>query len=120
MNCTSTYALPGGHKGWGTTVICQLRDGHPGCHIKTFLTADTVTWPNTTAHRLYPSFSVGGYETDGKVSCAKVEGYSDDGTTPVLLTKEELKVIAYYLTASTEDYDQQVIEKIDAALKKLL
>lgn len=139
-DCRSVYyEAKGGESG---TYRCQLKDGHPGSHLKTFLTRDTVTWADKPIEEVLQE----SLELDAKgrkiindhkpkmqhvymngmhigtVGEPEPATFSDDEPeeTPVLLTLEDLKVLAYYLSSDDNDDDAPTRAKIDEALKNML
>lgn len=104
------------HHGLSNTYRCDLKAGHTGSHMDSRY---KYTW---SAAPEYTSWFQKEWEgvTDARYK-ARVTGEFPKKTT-VQLDAEELKILAYYLTAVHEDYleDLAVKEKIDKALKELL
>jgi hypothetical protein len=105
--CKSTHVSASGN-----TYRCELDSGHTGSHRRWRgpYIADMV-WHNTYRTPDFPPFSAGTATVDGALN-----------ETSVPLNKEELKILSYYLTAhdDTDEVESELVEKIDAALKKLL
>lgn len=139
MNCTSTHKVnPGVFQVEPETLHCQLKAGHPGSHIKTFLTRDTVTWTDKPKELPWDQSAVDWFLKSGrgygKVNSSyhyivdelgikpEPASYADDEPeeTSVLLTLEDLKVLAYYLSSDDNDDDAPTRAKIDEALKGML
>lgn len=117
-NCTSTHRVGNGGK-----LTCQLKAGHPGSHLKTFLTRDTVTWKDDVA---YTYVSGRGYgKTSFRQTMTPVFVTEEEPTAgmefPVFLTVEELKAISYAFSGPEWREDEpELAAKLDKALKEAL
>jgi hypothetical protein len=117
----------------GERFICNRTLSHSGSHIHTDYARRETSWPRVGESWLSNPANPAG-RGNGKTAYQQwfddewnrlqaLKKEAEPGVHPVLLTKEDLKVIAYYLSAADEKHDSDdmpVVAKIDAALKRSL